>query len=164
MARNRHRRSGRRQDSSPLTREMLPLVTLPRACKGLRQALTENTATGHGIKKAPNWGFRGRDGGPTRGRTWDHPVMSRGLYQLSYGPVRDGSWLLCPGSRLCQDGRRRSLTWPMAALPARAPSPTATLICRKRPTQSPAAKTPGTLVRCSRSVSMNWPLRARPRV
>ena len=26
-------------------------------------------------------------GGPTRIRTWDQPVMSRWLYQLSYRPV-----------------------------------------------------------------------------
>lgn len=41
-------------------------------------------------------------GGPTRGRTWDHPVMSRGLYQLSYRPVRDGDRLLCFTSFPCQ--------------------------------------------------------------
>ena len=27
------------------------------------------------------------NGGPTRTRTWDLPVMSRWLYQLSYGPL-----------------------------------------------------------------------------
>src|SRR3990172_8133681 len=32
-------------------------------------------------------------GGPTRIRTWDNPVMSRGLYQLSYGPSIIRGWL-----------------------------------------------------------------------
>ena len=55
------------------------------------------------------------------------------------------------------------LRYLMAERPALAPSPTATLICRKLPTQSPAANTPGTLVFWSLSASMNTPLRRSPR-
>lgn len=31
-------------------------------------------------------------GGPTRTRTWDLPVMSRRLYQLSYRPTREANY------------------------------------------------------------------------
>lgn len=47
------------------------------------------------------------DGGPTRGRTWDHPVMSRGLYQLSYGPASGELDLLCAGAIPCQEALAR---------------------------------------------------------
>lgn len=57
-----------------------------------------------------------------------------------------------------------SFTYLMARRAAIAPSPTATAICLKRPTQSPTAYTPGMLVSCISFATRYGSLRSRPRV
>ena len=105
-------------------------------------------------------------GGPTRIRTWDHPVMSRKLCQLSYRPYPRRIKIHIAQGVFCQTVCCFfcSLSQLMTALPASAPSPTATAICKNPPVQSPAANTPGTLVCMPGSTSRKTPLRVTPSV